>query len=62
MEIINILKLLFDTFKKEVFGNIDLQILLKISKNTATSYIKLLKENDLIEPVSGHGKGKYKFK
>ena len=31
-------------------------------KSQASLYIKLLKDNGLIEPVIGYGKGKYKFK
>ena len=49
-------------FKDEVFGNINIQEQLVVNKNTATSYIKILTDNNLIEPVTGHGKGKYKFK
>lgn len=58
----NNLNALYNMFKNTFFGNIDLQIQLNINKNTATSYIRILKENNLIESVPGHGKGKYKFK
>ena len=58
----NNLKTLYNYFKDEVFGNINIQEQLVVNKNTATSYIKILIDNNLIEPVTGHGKGKYKFK
>lgn len=32
------------------------------SKSQASIYIKLLKDGNLIKPISGCGKGKYKFK
>ena len=56
------LKILYNYFKNEVFGNIYIQEQLEVNKNTATRYIKILIDNNLIEPVTGHGKGKYKFK
>ena len=58
----NNLKTLYNYFKDEIFGNINIQERLVVNKNTATSYIKILTDNNLIEPVTGHGKGKYKFK
>ena len=58
----NNLKTLHNYFKDEIFGNINIQERLKVNKNTATSYIKTLIDNNLIESVTGHGKGKYKFK
>ena len=56
------LKTLYNYFVNEIFGNINIQERLEVNKNTATSYIKILTDNNLIEPVTGHGKGKYKFK
>ena len=53
---------LYNYFKNEVFGNISIQEQLEVNKNTATRYIKILIDNNLIEPVAGYGKGKYKFK
>lgn len=58
----NSLKILYKNFKNEIFGNIDLQKKLNINKNTATSYIKILNDHNLIESVTGYGKGKYRFK
>ena len=57
----NNLNILYNYFKDEVFGNVNIQERLVVNKNTATSYIKILTDSNLIEPVSGHGKGKYKF-
>lgn len=57
-----VLKMIYKHFENEIFGNCDVQKLLKISKNTETYYIKILKQNTLIEVVKGLGKGKYKFK
>ena len=58
----NNLKNLYYCFEDKIFGNIDIQKQLKVNKNTATSYIKFLKNNNIIEPVADYGKGKYKFK
>ena len=56
------LKNINNVFNDKIFGNIDIIKCMCLSKNTATSYKKYLKELDLIEPVYGYGKGKYKFK
>ena len=56
------LKNINNVFNDKIFGDIDIIKCMCLSKNTATSYIKILKELDLIEPVYGYGKGKYKFK
>ncbi len=58
----NSLKCFYRCFRNKIFGNKDMQHALKISKNTATYYIKLLKQYHIIESVKGFGKGKYKFK
>jgi len=45
-----------------VFGNSDVRNILQCSKTTATTYIKkMLKELEIIKPVEGTGKGKYRF-
>lgn len=46
----------------EFFGGSDVQRVLKCSDNAATSILKKIMELSLVEPVTGHGKGKYKFK
>ena len=46
----------------DVFGNSQIVQLLNCSEVTATAYIKrLYSELQLIAPVTGHGKGKYRF-
>ena len=56
------LKSINNVFNDKIFGNVDIVKCMGLSKNTATSYIKILKELDFIEFVYGHSKGKYKFK
>ena len=48
-------------FTSLTFAPKDVIELLKVSPNTATSYIEKLLELNLIAPVSGTGKSKYKF-
>ena len=49
-------------FYDSIFGPKNIMELLDCSNNTATSYINILLEIDLIEKVSGLGKSRYKFK
>jgi len=58
----NIVALYKEFALSEKFGGSDVQGILKCSDNAATSVIKKMYELSLIEPVTGHGKGKYKFK
>ena len=44
-----------------VFGRSDIATITKDSVTAAGNLITKLKNADLIEPVSGSGKGKYKF-
>lgn len=46
----------------EYFGRSDISALLNISGTGAGVLLTKMKENNLIEPVKGFGKGKYKFK
>ena len=46
----------------DVFGRSDIAAITKDSVTAAGNLITKLKNADLIEPVSGFGKGKYKFK
>ena len=46
----------------ECFGRSDISALLNISGTGAGVLLNKMKENNLIEPVKGFGKGKYKFK
>ena len=57
----NMIKL-YETIEMEVFGNFKIVEILGCSEVTATSYIKRMwKELEIIVPVEGMGKGKYKF-
>lgn len=46
----------------ETFRRADIMEILEIASSTAGYLIKTMKDNDIIEPVTGQGKGKYKFK
>ena len=54
---------LFDGFGfDEVFGRSAVMELLEMKSSGASKLISNLVQADIIEPVSGYGKGKYKFK
>ena len=54
---------LFDKFGyDEVFGRSAVTELLELKNSGASKLLSSLLRADIIEPVSGHGKGKYKFK
>lgn len=54
---------LFEKFGfDEVFGRGAVVELLELQNSSASKLISKLVQADIIEPVSGHGKGKYKFK
>ena len=46
----------------EVFGRSAVTDLLKLKNSSASKLLSNLVQADIIEPVSGYGKGKYKFK
>ena len=46
----------------EVFGRSAVIELLDLKNSSASKYLSNLVQADIIEPVSGHGKGRYKFK
>ena len=46
----------------EVFGRSAVIELLDLKKSSASKFLSNLVQADIIEPVSGHGKGRYKFK
>lgn len=48
--------------KKKFFGRTNVEQLLNIKSFRANEIIKLMKELDIITPVQGKGKGKYRFK
>lgn len=54
---------LFEKFGfDEVFGRSAVMELLELKKSGASKLISNLVQADIIESVSGHGKGKYRFK
>ena len=54
---------LFEKFGfDEVFGRSAVMELLELKGSGASKFLSNLVQADIIEPVSGHGKGKYKFK
>ena len=54
---------LFEKFGfDEVFGRSVVMELLELKGSGASKLLSNLVQADIIEPVSGHGKGKYKFK
>lgn len=57
----NIDKIVLDNLNN-LFGPKEIILLLDCSPNTATKYIKILLQLNLIEEITGAGKSKYKFK
>ena len=54
---------LFEKFDfDEVFGRSAVMEILELKGSGASKFLSNLVQADIIEPVSGHGKGKYKFK
>ena len=54
---------LFEKFGfDEVFGRSAVMELIQLKSSGASKLISNLVQSDIIEPVSGHGKGKYKFR
>ena len=45
-----------------IFGRSDLMKVLGLKPSRASDLIKELAEHGIIEPVTGHGKGKYRFR
>jgi len=58
----NHLLTIYNNYNNIIFGRENVIDVTKSGKSQASIYIKLLKDNNLIEPVTNHGKGKYKFK
>ena len=55
--------ILFEKFGYDkIFGRSAIMDILKLKSSGASKLISNLLQADIIEPVSGHGKGKYKFK
>ncbi|MDD6057027.1 MAG: hypothetical protein PUB98_02010 [Clostridiales bacterium] len=54
---------LFEQFGfDEIFGRSAVMELLALKSSDASKLLSNLVQEDIIEPVSGYGKGKYKFK
>ena len=58
----NILKLREAFPGQTIFGRSDVMGVIDIKPSRATDLLKDMAEHGIIEPVTGHGKGKYRFK
>jgi len=58
----HILKLYEEYGNKEFFGRSNVEQITGLKPTRASELIKLMLDNSIIEPVKGHGKGKYCFK
>ena len=57
-----ILMSIFNQFFNDIFSRIDVTEFLNVSNASGSNYINYLLNLNIIEPVRGLGKGKYKFK
>ena len=48
--------------KEIVFGRSDVQRVLDLKPTRCTALLREMAEHGIIEPVTGHGKGKYRFR
>ena len=55
-------KLLEEYGFQTIFGRSDVQEILCLKPTRSTALLKEMVEKGFIEPVTGHGKGKYKFR
>ena len=55
-------KIITSLFEKEYWSRNDVKQILNCSSGTSFNIINYLLELDMVEPISGHGKGKYRFK
>ena len=58
----NILKLREAFPGQTIFGRSDVMGVIDIKPSRASDLLKDMAEHGIIEPVTGHGKGKYRFK
>ena len=59
----NHVRKLFEKFGyDEVFGRSAVMKVIDLKQSGASKFLSNLVQKDIIEPVYGHGKGKYKFK
>lgn len=56
------LSIIYEQFNNDIFSSSSIVELINCSRSSSDNYIKVLRANNLIEPVRGSGKGKYKFK
>jgi ribosomal protein S25 len=60
---INYISKMQEAFKgQKIFGRSDVMAVIGIKASRASELLKELAEHGIIEPVTGHGKGKYRFK
>ena len=60
---VHYIEILFDEYGyNRVFGRSDMMVLVGLKSSAVSNLISKLLEVGIIEPVTGHGKGKYKFK
>lgn len=60
---INHIQILHEAFPPQtIFGRSDVMDVIVIKPSRASELLKELEEHGIIEPVSGHGKGKYRFR
>lgn len=52
---------LFQEIRSEIFGRSDVQKILGLKPTRSSALLKEMLEKGIIEPVFGHGKGKYRF-
>lgn len=58
----NHINLLLDTFgENNIFGRSDVKSVTGLESSRASELIALMLDREIIKPVKGHGKGKYKF-
>ncbi len=57
----NNIRKLYEIIGENIFSRTDVMRILELSGTSSGDLIKRLDENNLIEPVSGYGKGKYRF-
>lgn len=58
----HILKLREEFSDDAIFGRSDVMRLIDIKSSRASELLNEMAEHEIIEPVTGHGKGKYKFR
>ena len=58
----HILKLREEFPGQSIFGRTDVMSVIEIKPSRASDLLKDMAEHGIIEPVTGHGKGKYRFK